>query len=100
MMTSHRCPYLADSLMPGSSALVVILEDQWLAELSVALDRQDAQVLAGDIEVEIAQAVRANDDVVYAVATTGDAIFANRAKGKRTVNRNRLVMHDRSYATC
>lgn len=89
---------LAEGLTPGSSALLVIIEEKWMAELEASLKRQDAEILAGKVEAEIAQEMSVGTDVVYTVATTGDAIFANRAKGKHDVNRGELVMHDNSYA--
>jgi uncharacterized membrane protein len=93
-----RLTKLAVGLTPGSSALVVVIEQKWLAQLEAELQRQDGDMLAGDVEAEIVQEVRAGNDVVYTVATTGDAIFASRAKGKHDVNKGELIMHDNSYA--
>jgi uncharacterized membrane protein len=89
---------LAARLTPGSSALVVVIEQKWLAQLEAAFQRHDAEMLAGDVETELANEVSTGSDVVYTVATTGDAIFAGRSKSKHDGNPGELIMHDNSYA--
>jgi len=93
-----RLTKLAEGLAPGSSALVVVIEQKWLVQLEAELQRQDGDMLTGDVEAEIVHEMHTGNDVVYTVATTGDAIFASRAKGKHDVNKGELIMHDKSYA--
>jgi uncharacterized membrane protein len=96
----ERLKQLAASLIPGSSALVVVIEHKWVAQLEEEIRKHDADVMMSELDADITKQLASGNDTVYTVATTGDAVFAGRAtemQGEGT--EGELVMHDSSYAT-
>lgn len=93
-----RLRKLAEGLTPGSSALVVIIDHNWVAAVEEQIEKHDADMLMGALQADIAEQLKSGNDVVYTVATTGDAVFAGRATGQPGGSEGDLVMHDSSYA--
>jgi len=93
-----RLTHLAEGLAPGSSALVVIVEHNWVDQLVDEIEKHDANILKVDLPAEISQELAAGNDALYTVATTGDAVFVSSTSGKSNGLKDQLVLHDNSYA--
>jgi uncharacterized membrane protein len=89
---------LAHGLTPGSSVLVLIVDEQSVNPLLDEIEKHDAKILEGTIGVEVIQQLAAANDALYTVATTGDAVFISITSGGAYGTNDELLMHDNSYA--
>jgi uncharacterized membrane protein len=97
-LPQDRLEHLVAGLTPGSSALVVIIEHNWVDQLVDEIEKHDATILKGDLQAELSQQLVAGNDALYTVATTGDAVFASSSGGQPYGAHDQLVLHDNSYA--
>ena len=62
---SDRINQVAASLKPGSSAIVVVIEDKYVAELEKELEELGADLLTAPISADIAKQLKAHQDVTH-----------------------------------
>jgi uncharacterized membrane protein len=74
-----RLKELAESMPPGSSALVAVIDHRWVAEVERELAAQNARIVREELEAELAQALQSGQDFVFTVADAGDEIIATQA---------------------
>lgn len=66
----HTMQGIGESLTPGSSAIVAVIEHTWVAHLEAALAAEGAQVISDAIASDIAAQLQAGGNVIY-TATAG-----------------------------
>lgn len=71
---NERLKKLADSLKPGTSAIVAIVEHTWVADLEAEMQAAGADVLTEELSAEIAAQLEAGREVAMSSISTGDAI--------------------------
>ena len=71
---NDRLKKLADSLQPGTSAIVAIVEHTWVADLEAAMQEAGADVLTEELSAEIAAQLEAGREMTMSSISTGDAV--------------------------
>ena len=74
-----RLKQIGAKLTPNSSALVAVIEHQWVAEVEQELASQQADVVTQELSDDIQRQLAAGEDVVYTVVDDGDTVVAARA---------------------
>jgi len=74
----ERLRKLGDSLKPGSSAIVAVVEHTWVVELREELEKAGAEVVVEAIAADIAAQLDAGNEVGYTAVADGDAAMAAR----------------------
>jgi uncharacterized membrane protein len=74
-----RLKELGTALKPGTSALVAVIEHQWVAEIERELADQGAQLVRQAIKDDIAKQLESGQGVTYAVMADDDSIVLGRA---------------------
>jgi uncharacterized membrane protein len=91
--SNERLETVGDSLKPGTSAIVAIIEHKWVAELEKEMEEAGADVLTAAIAADVAQQLDAGREVAYTALSTTDAFAAQRvAAGEDAVEASRLVV--------
>jgi uncharacterized membrane protein len=75
----ERLKKLGESLGPGNSAIVAVVEHTWVREVEKALADAGAQAVTEAISADVAQQLQAGGNVVYTAIGTEDEIIAARA---------------------
>jgi uncharacterized membrane protein len=73
-----RLRTLGESLRPGTSALVAVVEHRWVATLEKELAEAGAQTLTEEIGADIARELDAGRDVAYSALTTSGVVALDR----------------------
>ena len=74
----ERLRKLGDSLKPGSSAIVAVVEHTWVVELREELEKAGAEVVVEAIAADIAAQLDAGNEVGYTAVADGDSAMAAR----------------------
>lgn len=74
----NRLKTVGDSLKPGSSAIVAVIEHKWVQELEQELEEQGADVLTAAISADIAEQLAAGHDVAYSALSTEEGLTTGR----------------------
>ncbi|MGD9895108.1 MAG: DUF1269 domain-containing protein, partial [Dehalococcoidia bacterium] len=74
-----RLKRIGESLTPGSSAIVAVIEHSWVAEVERAMAEAGADVVTESLSKDIAAQLQAGGDVAYTAVATGDALVTTRA---------------------
>lgn len=91
----ERLKMLGDSLTPGSSAIVAIVDHVWVAELEKEMQEAGAQVLTEAISADIAAQLAAGREVAYSALSTDDSLVTDRvAAGDDMVEASETVITD------
>lgn len=75
---SYRIEQIADSLTPNSSAIVAVIELNWVAELEAELEQAGGDVMTAAIASDIAAQLAAGRDVAYSATATEDSLTTER----------------------
>ena len=70
-----------ESLTPGSSAIVAVVEHKWVAEVERELAEAEADVLTAALSEEIATQLEADHDVAYTALATEEGYAASTIAG-------------------
>lgn len=76
---NDRLRAIGDSLKPGTSALVAVVEHKWVAQVEQELHKQTADVITEAIKGDIAEQLEAGKDVTYAALASSDAVVVERS---------------------
>ena len=88
-----RLRKLGESLKPGSSALVAVVEHRWVEQLEKQLVEEGADTLTEQIGSDIATQLEAGRDVAYtALSAAGVAMTARTSVGADTMDVSSLVV--------
>jgi uncharacterized membrane protein len=70
----ERLRQLGESLQPGSSAILAVIEHIWVTELQAELEKAGAEVVTEQLGADIAAQLKAGQDVAYTAVATQDAV--------------------------
>jgi uncharacterized membrane protein len=98
-LPNDRLKELAESLKPGTSAIVAVIEHRWVEDLERELAAAGAQVVTESLKADIAQQLEAGHEVAYSAVATDDATAIQRtAAGEDVVEVNNIVVTDEGVA--
>lgn len=79
--SDKRLESLGESLKPGSSAIVAVVEHTWVAKVEEALAEVEADVMTAEIKADIAAQLEAGHEVAYSVISSQEGLVAGRVAG-------------------
>lgn len=95
---NDRLKKLADSLKPGTSAIIAIVEHTWVADLEAAMQEAGADVLTENLSAEISAQLEAGREVAMtAIATEGATEFAETTTGEGVTTLEDIVVTDDGF---
>jgi uncharacterized membrane protein len=74
----ERLEKVADSLRPGTSALVAVIDQTWLKEVGDLLTNRASELLTESIQADIANELEAGRDVAYTALKIADRTATER----------------------
>ncbi len=102
----ERLKTIGDSLKPGTSAIVAVVEHKWVAEVQKAMQEAGADAVTEALSADIAAQLEAGHEAAYtAIASEQGFSAARLAGGEDSVEGGKLVVDDsgvygeRFYAT-
>ena len=85
--SDERLRKLGESLKPGTSAIVAVVEHRWVAQLEKQLAEEGANTLTEEIGSDIARELEAGRDVAYSALSAAGVVAIDRAAvGKDTAD--------------
>jgi uncharacterized membrane protein len=75
----NRLRELGKSLQPGTSAILAVIDHVWVAELEAELRKAGAEIATQQLGADIAEQLKAGNDVAYTAITAGDTSVVARA---------------------
>jgi uncharacterized membrane protein len=75
----NRLRELGKSLQPGTSAIVAVIDHVWVAELEAELRKAGADIATEQLGADIAEQLKAGNDVAYTAVAAGDTAVVARA---------------------
>lgn len=79
--SDQRLKELGTSLIPGSSAIIAVVEHKWVAEVEELLEEEKAQIVTASLKEDIAQQLEAGHDVAYNALATQEGFAFSRLAG-------------------
>ncbi|MGB2910770.1 MAG: DUF1269 domain-containing protein [Anaerolineales bacterium] len=79
--SDQRLESLGDGLVPGSSAIVAVVEPKWAKRVERELSEQGADLLTSKLQADIASQLEAGSEVAYTAVTTQEGIAVGRVAG-------------------
>ena len=79
--SNQRLETLGESLQPGSSAIIAVVEHTWVAQVEEALAEAEADLMTAEIGADIAGQLEAGHEVAYSVIASQEGIAAGRVAG-------------------
>ncbi len=91
----RRLKGIGESLKPGSSAILAVVEHKWVLEVEKDLANEGADMLTEALEADIAEQLEAGHDVAFtALATQGGFAQSQHARGRDEVESGVVVSED------
>ena len=91
----ERLEEVAASLKPGSSALVALIEHEWVDEMEQIMREQGADAMTTAISADIAKQLEEGGEVAYTMTDTGDSVNLSRVAASDTkIEASSLTMTD------
>jgi len=91
--SDERLKTIGESLQPGTSAIVAVIEHTWVAELEREMEEAEADVFTTSIATDIAEQLDAGREVAYTALGATDAFAARRVSvGEEDVEAEGLVI--------
>ncbi len=88
-----RLKQIGEGLLPGTSAIVAVIEHTWVADLEAALAEAGAQVMTESISADIAEQLASGKDVAYSAIETDEALDITRtAVGENEAEFTEIVL--------
>ena len=92
-----RLKQLGDSLTPGSSAIVAVVEHKWVAEVERELAEAQADVITAALSEDIASQLEADHDVAYTALASEEGFATSRVAGnEEEAEGSEMVITDES----
>jgi len=93
--SNQRLETLGESLQPGTSAIVAVVEHTWVGEVEQALAEAEADVMTAEIGADIAAQLEAGHEVAYSALASREGLALGRvAEGEDVVEAGALVIDD------
>jgi uncharacterized membrane protein len=91
--SNERLNTIGESLQPGTSAIVAVIEHKWVAEMEKEMAEAGADVLTESIAADVAAQLEAGREVAYTALSSTDAFAAGRVAGdEESVEGSNLVI--------
>jgi uncharacterized membrane protein len=74
-----RLRQLGESLEPGTSAILAVIDHIWVKELEEELQKAGADTVTEQLSADIAASLKSGQDVAYTAIVTDDTVVAARA---------------------
>ncbi|MCA9991410.1 MAG: DUF1269 domain-containing protein [Pseudomonadales bacterium] len=98
--SNQRLETIGESLKPGSSAIVAVIEHKWVVALEEDLAELGADVMTAAIAADIAEQLAADKDLAYSALSTDDSFSVSRtAAGEDSVEYSDMVVTEESLST-
>jgi uncharacterized membrane protein len=93
--SDKRLESLGESLKPGSSAIVAVVEHIWVDKVKAELAKERADVTTAAIKADIAEQLEAGHDVGYSVLAAQEGMAMTRVAGnKDEVDATKVIVDD------
>jgi uncharacterized membrane protein len=92
--SDQRLESLGDGLIPGSSAIVAVVEPKWAKRVERELSDQGADLLTSKLQADIASQLEAGSEVAYTAVTTQEGIAVARVAGDEDLVEGGAVVLD------
>jgi len=93
--SNQRLQQLGDSLKPGSSAIIAVVEHVWVAAVEKALQEQAADIFTQQISADVAAQLEAGKDVAFTAIASQSGLVAGRvAADEETVELSGLAVSE------
>ncbi|HTP01782.1 MAG TPA: DUF1269 domain-containing protein [Anaerolineales bacterium] len=93
--SDKRLESLGESLKPGSSAIIAVVEHIWVDKVEAALAKEQADVTTAEIKADIASQLEAGHDVAFSVLATQSGMAMSRVAGnKDEIDASKVVVDD------
>ena len=93
--SNQRLETLGESLQPGTSAIVAVVEHTWVGQVEDALAEAEADVITAEIGADIAAQLEAGHEVAYSALASQEGLALGRvAEGQDMVEAGALVIDD------
>lgn len=76
-----RLQAIGEGLTPGSSAIIAVVEHQWVGKLEEALAEIEVDLLTLELQADIAEQLEAGHDVAYSALATQEGFAVGRMAG-------------------
>ena len=94
----QRLAKVGDGLIPGSSAIVAVIEHKWVDEIAGELAEAGAEVVTAEVAQEIAAQLETGHDVAYSVLATDQGMVAWEEAGNEEESEGQVVVIGRDEA--
>jgi hypothetical protein len=74
-----RLKQIGESLKPGSSAIIAVIDHVWVAEVERQLQQAGADTVTASLSADIAKQLAAGKDVAYSAVSTSEGTAVSRA---------------------
>ena len=92
---NERLETLGESLQPGTSAIVAVVEHEWVAKVEEALAEVEADLITAELSADIAGQLEAGHEVAYSAISSEEGFAVDRmAVGDDVVEGDSLVVDD------
>jgi uncharacterized membrane protein len=93
--SDERLKTLGESLKPGSSAIIAVVEHKWVAEVEKAMAEAGADAVTAALGADIAEQLEAGHQVAYSAISSESGFSAARlAGGENSVEGGKVVVDD------
>jgi uncharacterized membrane protein len=93
--SDERLETLGESLEPGTSAIVAVVEHEWVAKVEEALAETEADLITAELSADIAGQLKADHEVAYSAISSEEGFAVDRrAVGDDVVEGSSLVVDD------
>lgn len=79
--SNTRLETIGESLKPGSSAIIAVVEHTWVKEVEKAMAEEGANIVTESLSADIAEQLETGHDVAYTAVTTQEGIALGRVAG-------------------
>ena len=93
--SDERLETLGESLQPGTSAIVAVVEHEWVAKVEEALAETEADLITAELSADIAGQLEAGHELAYSAISSEEGFAVDRvAVGDDVVEGSSLVVDD------
>ena len=93
--SNKRLETLGESLQPGTSAIVAVVEHKWVKQVEDAIAEAGADAVTAGLQADIAAQLEAGHDVAYTALATQEGFAVGRvAGGEDEIEAGRMVISD------
>jgi uncharacterized membrane protein len=97
--SNQRLEKLGESLTPGSSAIVAVVEHKWVELVEQEMQEAGADLLTAALSTDIAEQLEAGHDVAYSALSAQEGFVASRvAGGEDVVEGGEIVITDEAVS--